>query len=81
MVKGFFDDLAAAKEAEKIVLDIFSSLTSTYDFQDVSNNRAFYHKGDIVARSAEGKEVFIEVKQDGCIARTGNVLCEEKVFY
>lgn len=81
MVKAFYMDLNAAKEAEQTVLNTFQLLSSDYEFIDVSYWREYFHKGDIIARAKDGRETFIEVKQDGCIANTYNVLCEEKVYY
>lgn len=38
--------------------------------------------GDIIATDkVSGDRIFIEVKKDGCIAKTHNLLCEEKVYY
>ncbi len=37
MVKEFYKDLAQAKSAEKLVRDVFSSLTFDYQFIDVSD--------------------------------------------
>ncbi len=81
MVENFWKDLANAKEAEQIVLNTFTNLTTEYSFEDVSNDRACWHKGDIKATSADGKEIYIEVKDDSRIAETRNILCEEAVFY
>lgn len=77
----FYIDLMAAKSAEEIVLSTFSSLAPEYTFEDVSSCRNYYHRGDIRAITPDGREVCIEVKQDGRIAATGNVLCEDKVHY
>lgn len=76
MLIYFWKDLAAAKPAEKLVLDTFSSLTTDYTFTDVSNVKECRYKGDIKATAADGKELFIEVKNDSRIANTNNVLCE-----
>ena len=81
MVKEFYKDLAQAKNAEKLVRDVFSSLTFDYQFIDVSEQREYYKKGDIKAVDKDGKEIMIEVKNDSRIAETHNVLCEEQVFY
>ena len=81
MVKNFFKDMAAAKSAEKIVLDVFSTVAPQYKFKDVSNDRAYFYKGDIITTAADGREIGIEVKQDGRIWETGNVLCEESVLF
>lgn len=81
MVFDFFKDLELAKGAEEIVFNTLSKLAPDYKFIDVSNDRAYYHKGDIKAVAADGKEIMIEVKDDSRIADTGNILCEESVLY
>lgn len=81
MVFNFFDDLNKARVAESIVLDTFSQLTTGYSFENVANERKYFYKGDIKAIAADGREIFIEVKDDSRIADTGNVLCEYEVYY
>lgn len=81
MLQKFYLDLEYAKTAEKIALSTFSSLAPEYKFEDVSGDRAYYHRGDILATTPQGRAICIEVKQDGCIAATGNVLCEDEVYY
>ena len=81
MVTNFYKDLRKGHRAEKIVKDVFSSLTDKYTFTDVSNDPAYYHSGDIIATAADGRQIMIEVKNDSVIHATGNVLCEEEVFY
>lgn len=77
----FQKDLFEAHKAEQIVLDILSSLAPGYTFEDVSNDSKYYHKGDIKAVDSNGKEIMIEVKDDSCIYKTGNILCEEENYY
>lgn len=82
MVTDFFRDLKNAKKGEETVLNTFSSLTDDYTFEDVSNLREYYYRGDICAtEKSTGRRIFIEVKQDGCISSTKNVLCEEEVLF
>lgn len=81
MVKGFFEDLAYAREAEQLVADVFSGLTTEYTFENVGDERKYFYKGDIKATAADGREIFIEVKDDSVIHRTKNILCEEEVYY
>lgn len=81
MVNGFFKDLLVAKGAEQIVLSTFSELSSNYTFTDISNKKEYWHKGDILATAADGRKIFIEVKDDGRICDTHNVLCEDEVYY
>ena len=81
MVFNFFEDLNKARAAENIVKDTFASLTTGYTFENVANDRQYFYKGDIKATAADGREIFIEVKDDSRIADTGNVLCEYAVYY
>lgn len=81
MLANFKADLAKGHRAEQIVIDTFTSLTDKYTFTDVSNISSYYHRGDILALAADGKEVMIEVKNDEVIHKTQNVLCEEEVYY
>ena len=81
MVASFGDDLKLAHSAEDTVREELSKLTKDYTFYDVSGNREYYHKGDIKAVAADGKEFFLEVKCDSRIAETHNLLCEEEVLY
>lgn len=81
MVRDFFIDLNNSKASEQIVLNSFAALAPQYTFQDVSADRNYYHLGDIKAVAADGHEIYIEVKQDGRIAETQNVLLEDEVEY
>lgn len=82
MVKNFEKDLAAAKEAEYLVEKYFRLLGSdTYEFRNVSEDSDYYYIGDLLAFDADGRRLGIEVKDDSRIAETGNVLCEERVYY
>lgn len=81
MLANFKTDLVKGKRAERIVKEVFTSLTDKYTFTDVSNNPSYYHKGDLLALAADGRQIFIEVKNDEVIHKTKNVLCEEEVYY
>ena len=82
MLKDFYTDLHNAKAAEQIVRSTFAALTDQYNFDDVSNRRECFYKGDILATDKQsGKQIYIEVKDDSRIADTRNILCEEKVWY
>lgn len=81
MIDNFFTDLNAARGAEELVRKTFSSLSSDYSFIDVSGDRSCWHKGDILAVDKQCRQIFIEVKCDGRIAQTRNILCEEAVEY
>ena len=73
--------MAIAKTAEKTVLDVFSKIAPQYNFTDVSNDRRYFYRGDILTIATDGSEITIEIKQDSRIWETGNVLCEEKVLF
>ena len=78
----FNKDLAFGKKAEEIVFNYFSSIDDKHTYIDVSDKSFYYHLGDIIAVDRETKEqILIEVKNDSCIHRTGNVVCEEWVHY
>lgn len=82
MLDNFQQDLENAKEAEQITLEALSALYTNYAFEDVSNQRQYFYKGDIKATDKKtGQEFYFEVKDDGRIADTRNVLCEEEVYY
>lgn len=81
MLVNFNADLAKGHRAEQIVKDVFTSLTDKYTFTDVSNIPSCYNKGDIIATAADGREIYIEVKNDEVIHTTYNVLCEDEVYY
>lgn len=82
MVSTFFLDLDNARGAERLVMQQLQALLPQYTLESVGNQREYFHKGDIRAVDNEsGEAIFIEVKDDGRIADTRNVLCEEMVFY
>lgn len=81
MVSTFYDDLNKARGAEHLVCQVLENLTEDYTFTEVGDVSEYFHKGDIMAVDDWGDELFVEVKDDGCISYTGNVLCEDKVFY
>lgn len=81
MLSTFYQDLEKAKTAEDLVLKVFDGLTDEYRFEAVGSIREYFHKGDIKATDIDGNEHFIEVKDDSCIGKTHNVLCEEDIFY
>lgn len=81
MVNTFYEDLEKAKAAEVLVCNILSSLDSSRKYELVGAERAYFYRGDIKATDKQGNEIFIEVKDDSRIADTGNVLCEEEVYY
>ena len=80
-MKQFYIDLGEAKKVEQIVLEHFQKLTNEYTFINVSDEPQYYHKGDIIAVAPDGRKIFIEVKNDGTIGSTNNVLCEEENYF
>ena len=81
MVESFWRDLEIAKTAEQDVISALSYLAPEIKFIDVSNDRAYFYKGDIKAILPDGRIVMIEVKRDTRIHETGNILCQEKKKY
>lgn len=81
MVTGFYKDLAQAQGAEVLVLEELSKRTNDYKFEHVGTNRDYFYKGDIKVVANSGEQIFVEVKNDSVIAKTGNILCEEEVYY
>lgn len=81
MLDNFDKDLKRGRAAEHLVCEVFSSLDDTHTFKEVGAERLFYYKGDIIATNKAGKPTYIEVKADSRIADTGNVLCEEEVYF
>lgn len=83
MLTNFYNDLRDAKKGEAIVLNVLKHTTEEYIFSDVSEDKKYYYKGDIKALDAcwELDEFYLDVKMDGRIAETGNILCEHKVYY
>lgn len=82
MLDNFKRDLAFGQEAEQIVREVFSSLDDSRIYEDVGGNPFYYHIGDIKVTDKESGEVrYIEVKNDSVIHKTGNVLCEDEVYY
>ena len=77
----FWKDLAYAHTVEKTALKAFQGATEDYKIVDVSNNREYYHKGDLKAIAADGREYMLEIKGDSRIHETGNVLCEEQNYW
>lgn len=81
MITNFQKDLEKGRIAEGLVMDLFALLSKDYMFVDVASDRECFHKGDILAIAPDGREIYIEVKNDSRIADTGHILCEEEVFY
>ena len=81
MLDNFQRDLAIGKKGEDIVLQVFSSLDSERTYERVADNPLYFHKGDIKVTDKSGNVRYIEVKNDSVIHNTGNVLCEEEVYY
>ena len=76
----FKRDLRQAQNAEYLALGVFKKIAPACRFTHVGADRRYYYKGDIKATTIDGKETFIEVKDDKCVWKTGNILCEEEVY-
>jgi hypothetical protein len=82
MVKGFYEDLKKAKKGEQIVLEVLRNANTEYDFDDVSNDKEYWHRGDIECWDDTWLcSYYIDVKDDGCVSSTGNILAEHRVWY
>lgn len=84
MVKNFYEDLSKAKKGEAIVLNVLinASNSDDYKYNDVSKEREYFHKGDIECYDANWLcNYYIDVKDDSCVSRTGNILAEHRVWY
>ena len=77
----FWRDLQNAQRVEQMALEVFQGLTHDYTFINVSDNKDYYHRGDIIAVAADGRQIYLEIKGDTRIAETGNVFCEEENFW
>lgn len=81
MLDNFEKDLTTGRRGEDIVLKVFSSLDSERTYERVADNPLYYYKGDIKVTDKSGNVRYIEVKNDSVIHNTGNILCEEEVYY
>lgn len=81
MIKGFYEDLREAQKAEQLVLETLQERAPQLTFLAVGTDREYFHKGDIKVVANNGKENFIEVKNDSVIYKTGNILLEDEVYY
>lgn len=80
MSKQFEKDLAEARVVEELVRDTLAALAPEYEFKCVGDVPEYYHRGDILALG-ENQVRYIEVKNDGTIAESGNVLVEEENYF
>lgn len=79
-VSDFKADLQTGKDGERIALEVLCNITENYAFQDVSDVKEMYHKGDIIAYK-DDESYYLDVKNDSKIHATCNILCEDKIFY
>lgn len=78
MLFNFNRDLQIGLSGEQTVKEVLESLTDDYVFTASDNQ----HRGDIIAtNTTTGQKHYIEVKTDSRIGDTGNILCEESVYY
>jgi hypothetical protein len=79
MVKGFYEDLAKARKSEELVKNILAEKAPENIY--VLTGDDYQNQGDIMVFAPDGSVHFVEVKDDSCIAKTRNVLCEDEVYY
>ena len=82
----FLHDVEENEIAELITEDVLNCLTNDYEFTNVRDVKEYQHKGDILVKNKkDGSTTFVEVKNDSRIAgredSTGNILCEDMVYY
>lgn len=69
MLENFTRDLGIGRRAELIALEVFRSMTNEFIFEDVADQKEYYHIGDIKAtEKATGDSFFLEIKNDSRIA-------------
>ena len=78
MLSSFQSDLARGKIAEQIVEQL--ALASGAKVIDVSDLKEYHKYGDLQVTLPTGESYFLEVKNDGVIGSSQNVLCEEEVY-
>lgn len=82
MVKNFYSDLAKAKLGENIVRQVLQGCQDEYEIYDVSEDKEYWHKGDIEIYDVEEHiSYYLDVKDDSRIHQTGNLLAEHRVWY
>lgn len=79
---GTFSDLTTARAAENMVAEILQKCLPNYNFYNVGDNPRFYYTGDLlcVDKNNNNNYFLLEVKDDGTIGRTKNVLIEYHVW-
>lgn len=71
----YLQDVNEHKDAEQITLQVLNNLNNGFTFEDTSEEEEYYNKGDI--KMIKGDKVsFIDVKDDGEIAKTRNFYIE-----
>ena len=77
----FYKDLEIGKRGESIVKDTLFFLSPGIKIKDLSNDPQYYYVGDLRVTTPEGKEVYLEVKNDSRIHETHNLLLEDEVYF
>lgn len=71
----YLEDINNHKPAEQITLQVLNNLHNGFTFEDVTDDEGCYTKGDI--KMTKGDKVrFVDVKDDGVIATSGNFCVE-----
>ena len=71
----YLQDVNEHKDAEQITLQVLNNLNNGYIYEDVTKDESCYSKGDIAMIKGD-KVRFIDVKDDGEIAKTRNFYIE-----
>lgn len=79
MLDNFDTDLAWGKRAERIVARLAQS--NGVQVQDISDLPQYRQCGDLLITLASGQQYYLEVKNDSVVGSSGNILCEEEVYY
>ena len=74
--KRYMEDVNANRPAELIVLEVLNNLNNGYTYEDVSQIKKYYCKGDILMKKDGKKTKKIDAKNDGEVADTGNFAVE-----
>lgn len=84
MVDGFNEDLERGKYAENIVTMVMTEMFAGkgIEFTNVSDVKEHWHDGDIEIRvPGHDKPQYMDVKDDGVWAKSGNLLAEDRVWF
>lgn len=73
-------DSEIARAAEELAIKVLGKALKDTTFESLHDDEGKFHVGDVVAKK-NGKEKYIDIKDDGRISETGNVFCEGYKYY